>query len=259
MIYICIPALDEAPTIGLLLWKIRRVFTEFPRDYHIVVVDDASTDDTAEVLKPYADVLPVSVLVNARTEGYAASLERALREAVRMSTHPKRDIVVTLQGDFTETPDDIPALIRKMEGGADVVGGTVVQGDGPEVPRALRWSRKGLPWLLPRAALPKEIRDPLSGFRAYRISVLKRALGERRDTPLVKGSGWAANVALLLAVRPHARRVEDAEISLRYDRRERATRFEPWSAARELWTLARATPRQVAPPASRAAEPVEKS
>ena len=46
MIYICIPALDEARTIGVLLWRIRQVMEEFPRDYHVLVLDDGSTDDT---------------------------------------------------------------------------------------------------------------------------------------------------------------------------------------------------------------------
>ena len=33
MIYVCIPSYNEAPTVGLLLWKIRQVFAAFPREY----------------------------------------------------------------------------------------------------------------------------------------------------------------------------------------------------------------------------------
>ena len=40
MIYVCIPSHNEAPTVGLLLWKIRQVFSGFPREYHLLVVDD---------------------------------------------------------------------------------------------------------------------------------------------------------------------------------------------------------------------------
>jgi hypothetical protein len=245
VIYICIPALNEARTIGVLLWKIRQVMDEFPRDYHVLVLDDGSTDDTRQVLEPYLRVLPVTVLRNERTLGYAAGLERLIREAANRSTHPKRDVVVTLQADFTENPDDIPLLLKKLEGGADVVGVTVTATEG-ELPRAVRWSRRGLPWLLSRTRVPKELGDPLAGFRAYRVAVLRRALQDHEGRALLSKHGWAANAELLLCVLPHVRRADGAEVSLRYTRRERATRFSPWSTALELWDLARRAPKRLA-------------
>jgi glycosyltransferase involved in cell wall biosynthesis len=238
LIYICIPAYDEAATVGLLLWKIRRVMGEFPRDYELLVLDDASTDGTDEVLAPYARVLPLTVLRNEERQGYAASLERLLREAVRRSTHPRRDIVITLQGDFTEEPEEIPALVKRMEGGADLV--EAVQLDsGTAFPRAQRWTRRSVPMLLRSAPLPEGIRDPLSGFRAYRVNVLKRALAERNGEPLLRQQGWAANVELLLAVTPHTRRAEATEVVPRYANRQRETRFRPWSTLVELWNVSR--------------------
>ena len=60
MLYICIPAYNEAPTIGVLLWRIRSVFQEYAREYELVVYDDGSTDATAEVLEPYTRVLPLT-------------------------------------------------------------------------------------------------------------------------------------------------------------------------------------------------------
>ena len=44
MIYVCIPAHNEASTIGVLLWKIRKVMLEFGREYEVLILDDASTD-----------------------------------------------------------------------------------------------------------------------------------------------------------------------------------------------------------------------
>lgn len=238
MIFICIPAYNEADTVGVLLWKIRRVMSDFPRDYELLVLDDASTDATQDVLAPYARVLPLTVLRNDRRLGYAASVERLVREAVGRATHPRRDVVVVLQADFTEQPEDIPQLVRRIEGGADVVEAAVVQ-DGEKTPRALRWSRRGLPWLLRRASLPEGIRDPLTGFRAYRVAVLRKAVNERNGNALLDAEGWAANVEILLAVAPYTRRAEAIEATRRYDRRTRLTRFRPWDTLVQIWDVAR--------------------
>lgn len=243
MIYICIPALNEAPTVGVLLWRIRQVMTEFRRDFHLIVLDDGSSDATSEVLAPYARVLPLTILRNDQPQGYAAALERVLREAVARSTHPKRDTAVVMQADFTEPPDEIPALVKKLEGGADVVGSTMATVQG-EVTRGMRWSRRGLPWLLSRAALPAEGGDPFLGFRAYRVQVIKRALQDREGQPLLTRQGWAANAELLLRVAPHARRADQAPVEIRYTRRERETRFDAWAALRETWELAKRAPRR---------------
>lgn len=238
MIYICIPAHDEAPTIGLLLWKIRRVMDDFPRDYELLVLDDASTDGTQDVLAPYSRVLPLTVLQNPERKGYAASVERLIREVAARASHPRRDMLVLLQADFSEAPEDIPLLVKRIEGGADLVSATVADRGAAET-RSHRWARRGFPLLLKRMPLPEGVDDPLSGFRAYRVAVLKRALAERNGAPLLSTDGWAANVELLLNVAPYARRSEATGAAARYDRRQRETRFRAWPTLRQLWEIAR--------------------
>jgi len=54
MIYVCVPVHNEARTAGLVLWKVRQVFTDFSREYQLLVCDDGSSDGTADVLAAYA-------------------------------------------------------------------------------------------------------------------------------------------------------------------------------------------------------------
>src|SRR5690606_28958734 len=136
------------------------------------VLDDASSDQTQDVLAPYLRVLPLTVLRNDERLGYAASVERLIREAVGRASHPRRDVVVTLQGDFSEPPEEIPTLVKRVEGGADVVEASIET--SPPPPRLVRWTRRALPWILRRAHLPEGVRDPVTGYRAYRVAVLKK-------------------------------------------------------------------------------------
>src|SRR4051812_36662127 len=102
MIYVCIASHNEARTVGVLLWKIRQVLTALGRDFELLVLDDASTDGTQAVLEPYGRVLPLTIFRHNERQGYASSMETLLREAVRRAPYPKRDVIVTIQADFTE-------------------------------------------------------------------------------------------------------------------------------------------------------------
>lgn len=231
MIYFCIPSYNEEHTVGVVLWKLRQEMAEFQRDYQILLLDDASTDSTTEVLEPYARVLPLTVLKHERRLGYASCLRELLDEAVRRSTYPKRDAVVVLQADFTEDPADAVTLIKRLEGGADVVT-TAARGDGRHPSRIHGWVTRLTSYVARRGAPTENGGDPLLGMRAYRVVTLRRAL---EDSKLLDGTdGPLANARLLSAVAPHARRIEEVEVDVRYDRRFRTSRFRAAERLREL-------------------------
>jgi glycosyltransferase involved in cell wall biosynthesis len=230
VIHICIPVHDEASTIGILLWKIRKVMAEFGRDYEITVLDDASTDGTAEVLERYRRVLPLRILASRERLGYGAATERLLRDAIERSKYPKRDVAVTLQGDFTESPEDLVAMVKAIEGGADLVAGQLDRAS-TELPRSLRFARWVARILLGSGARGAPVSDPLSGFRAYRLVVLRKAFraeeegGTALPEAVPPAGGWASNLALLARTAPHARRIDESPYVLRLDPRSRPTRL----------------------------------
>ncbi len=217
---------------------------EFGRDYEVLVLNDASTDGTAEALDRYRKVLPLRVLEEEQRAGYPHAVQRLLREALNRTSYPKRDAAVLLQADFTESPDYIVPLLKALEGGADIVAG-VVEGNGgfapngPSgrfTPRAVRVARRMAPWVLGKAYGGAPVSDPLSGFRAYRLIVLKKALAEFRGRPFLTTDGWASNLELLGLLAPHARRIAEAPLTLRYDVDGRPSRL---SAIRTLRGLLR--------------------
>ena len=238
MIFVCIPSHNEAPTVGLVLWRLRKMFADFPREYELLVFNDGSTDATAEVLAPYADALPLTVLGGPQHIGYAGAVDALLRAAVGKCRYPRRDAIVLMQGDFTDQPESVPELVKRFEGGADVVVGEPAA--DAAFPKPVRQLQRMGTWLAGRFAKIPGIRNPLGTFRLLRVTVVRDAIRAAGDKPLIEGPGWGANVDLLLAMAPHARRVEAVQLQPRYDLRPRETRVRPWHDALELWQFGRA-------------------
>jgi glycosyltransferase involved in cell wall biosynthesis len=246
VLYICIPAYNEAQTVGVLLWRIRKVFQEYSREYEILVYNDGSTDATDEALKPYGEVLPLTVLGGAEHLGYGRALDSLCRAVSARTRYPRRDALITLQADFTDQPEHLPELVKRFEGGADlVVGERTFSATTPTPVRRLRWISS---WVARVGATIPGVTDPFGSMRLYRISLIRDAIKAADDGPLVQGDGWAANLDLLRRTVPHARRVETVALDPRYDVRARDTRIRPWSDGLALLRSGRA-PRDPKPTA----------
>jgi hypothetical protein len=229
MIYVCVPVHNEARTAGLVLWKVRQVFTAFPREYQLLVLDDASTDDTHEVLASYAKVLPMTIVTHRERRGYARSLEELLRLALQRTDRPKRDCAITLHADFVHSPENMEDMVKHLESGADLVVAELLEQRGRSS-RALALARRWTPRLLRVAGL----RDTVSGFLALRLVVLRQAL--RRDTPqFLQTEGWCASAELVARLAPHARRLDTVPAAARYDLVQRPSRVKPWRQLLEAW------------------------
>jgi glycosyltransferase involved in cell wall biosynthesis len=232
MIYVCIPSYNEAPTIGLLLWKVRQVFAGFPREYQLLVLDDGSDDTTAEVLERYTRVLPLTVTRHQTRRGYAASVEALLRQAVDRTDRPKRDCAILMHADFNHGPNYIPDLVRRIESGADiVVAESKLQG---EPSRSRRLVRRFAPVLLRGAVSVPGVSDLVSGFAIFRLVTLRNAFRGSAG-PLLTTQGWAANAELYGRTARHARRVETIVAVERPDLRQRPSRVNSWEAAMSIW------------------------
>ncbi len=231
MLYICIPAYDEAPTVGLLLWRIRKVFQDYPREYEILVFNDGSTDATSETLQAYTDVLPLTIMGTPEHVGYARALDVLCREVSRRTRYPRRDAMIVMQADFTDQPEHLPELIKRFEGGADLVVAErppVADKDSPPTP--VRWMRR---------VSVSGVSDPFGTFRLYRITLLRDLIRHAGDDPVVQGTVWAANVDLLVRTAPFARRIETVALQPRYDLRPRGSRIHPWGDAVDLFHFGR--------------------
>jgi glycosyltransferase involved in cell wall biosynthesis len=237
LLYICIPAYNEAPTVGLLLWRLRSVMQEVAREYEIIVYNDGSTDATADTLQSYMDVLPLTVLGGPMHQGYGQALEALVRAVSKRTRYPRRDGMLTMQADFTDRPESLPELFKRFEGGADMI---VAEREVTESwPGPARMLRRVAPYITRPFVKVPDVKDPFGTLRVYRISVLRDMLKDAGDGPLVQTDGWSANVEMLVRASRHARRIETVSFAPRYELRPRETRVQPWKNALALYRNAK--------------------
>jgi hypothetical protein len=208
MIYVCVAAHNDETTVGLLLWKVRQVFAAFPREYQLLVLDDGSSDSTGEVLDRYQRALPMTILRHDPARGMAASLDALLREALRRSDRPRRDVALMLPADFSVSPDGIPDLLRRIDSGADLVVG---EGPARPTPPIERLVQRLARWLLRPGIQVPGVRDLLSGCLAVRLVAVKQQLRER-PAPLLECEGLAARAELVARAASGARQIAVADL-----------------------------------------------
>lgn len=117
-ISIVIPLKDEAASLPELTQWIARVMLEHHFSYEVILVDDGSTDDSWEVITSISNNdNRFKGIKFKRNYGKSAALNVAFREA-------QGDVVITMDADLQDSPDEIPALFKKIkEENFDLVSG----------------------------------------------------------------------------------------------------------------------------------------
>ncbi len=136
---------------------------------HVLVVDDGSTDGTAEALASRADV---TVVTHAANSGYGAALMTAFDFAIRNDYYA----LVTIDCDGQHEPQRIQDLIDRLEGsGADIVSGSrylKLFDLNSQPPAQRRWINQQITREI-NEQLGLQLTDAFCGFKAYRTSALK--------------------------------------------------------------------------------------
>jgi len=118
MISVVIPVYNEAANLHDLWTRLAAVMKGMGRPWEVVFVDDGSGDGSLKMLQGFAEDAPghVRVVELARNFGQHSAILAGFKQA-------KGDIVVTLDADLQNPPEEIPRLIEAIDDGNDVVGG----------------------------------------------------------------------------------------------------------------------------------------
>src|SRR3954467_9398959 len=117
MLSIVIPIHNEEHSILPLYDRLTMVLEKLQRPYEILFVDDASTDRSFELLANLVETDGhLKVIRLRRNFGQTAALSAGFHEA-------KGEIVIAMDGDLQHAPEDIPALLAKLDEGFDIASG----------------------------------------------------------------------------------------------------------------------------------------
>ena len=160
MVSIVIPAYNEEGAISQQIEHLQSVMNETDWQYEIIVVDDGSSDRTAEEARKH----PVRVIRQPRNRGYGAALKSGISAA--HSSH-----VIIIDADGTYPADAIPEMLEKSRDYDMVVGARI--GENVEIP----WARRPAKWFLRKLAsylAEYPIPDLNSGLRVMKKSAVEK-------------------------------------------------------------------------------------
>ncbi|WP_442509247.1 glycosyltransferase family 2 protein [Novipirellula sp. SH528] len=159
---VAIPVYNEVATVNEILDQVGHYASD------VLVVDDGSSDGTAEVLSARVDV---KVVRHAENQGYGA----ALRSAFAYTIDHGFDGVVTLDCDGQHQPQRIPRFIEAAAA-ADIVSGSrylkQYEGDDAPPPERMFINRRITGELNQRLGF--NLTDAFCGFKAYRTSAIRQ-------------------------------------------------------------------------------------
>lgn len=191
---VIMPAYNEELCISGIILRSKKYID------NIIVIDDGSTDNTAEI----AELAGAKVISHQTNMGKGEALKTGFNAA------KKSDIIVTLDADGQHNPDEIPKLISPItDGKADIVNGSrYIKGNSKETPVYRRIGQS----ILDKATNygnGLDITDSQSGFRAF--------AGNTIPYFRFNSKGFGIESEMLMDAANAELQIEEVEIGVRYD------------------------------------------
>ena len=165
MISVIIPAYNEEENIPVLYEKLKEVLEGLHRDYEVIFVDDGSEDRTPEILRELAEKdKKVKVIRFRRNYGQTAAMYAGFE-------HAKGEVIITMDADLQNDPEDIPMLLETMDKGYDIVSGWRKDRKDPLISRKI--PSRIANWIISKVT-GVQLHDYGCTLKAYNSDIAKR-------------------------------------------------------------------------------------
>ncbi len=169
---VVLPTYCEAENIESLIQELQ----ELKLNLLITVIDDSSSDGTAEVVKKLQEKYDnITLFVRPKKLGLGTAIITAFRSILSLENQP--NYIITMDADYSHNPKDIPRLIDVARSGYDlVIGSRYCEGGRIAGWPRMRWLISRVANLIASAIVGTRIRDCTSGLRCYSKRFVKTVL-----------------------------------------------------------------------------------
>jgi len=201
---VILPTYNERKNLPIIVFLLNDSFTKNGLEYEIIIVDDASPDNTAEVAKQLQKVFTGRIILKQRTG--KLGLGTAYIHGLQFATG---NFVIIMDADFSHHPKFIPEMIRVQAAkDYDIVTGTRYSGDGG----VYGWDLKRK--VVSRGAnlfadtmLRPGVSDLTGSFRLYKKDVLEKVIAK------VQSKGYVFQMELMVLAKSMGYTVAEVPIS----------------------------------------------
>jgi dolichol-phosphate mannosyltransferase len=184
---------------------------------HVLLVDDGSTDATADLAQAYDGPVPLILVRQIRNQGAGRAFDRGFRLALELAGDD--DFVVTLESDTTSDVDALDTMLECAREGTDVVlASHHGEGELVNVAAHRRMLSRAAAYAIRRGA-GLDARTVSSFFRVYRASALRKGYAAHGDN-FVRESGFACKAEILVKLVRGGCSVREVPVSLDWSSRE---------------------------------------
>lgn len=224
-IHIILPAYNEEESLLDLLNRLDFALQDSNLNGEITVVNDGSTDRTAEIALAFSGQTKVILIDQHPNKGLAETIRNGLFATLENSVNDE-DIIIVMDADNSHTPGLMYRMVNLIKEGCDIVIASRFQ-KGARIKGLSLYRRLlslGASLIFRVTVRIPHVKDYTCGYRAYKVELLRKSTEYYKDD-FIRQTGFACMIEILLRIKKFDPIIEEIPLILRYDMKKSTSKM----------------------------------